>query len=142
MPENALFYYSYLPYFDCYPNHQQRHTHSKVFGRLDYQSRISIGNHTLDDAGDCVPLNPVFTQGAHYNHYPFRSRDQMAAKIKRQAEMFRPIDPNYRLCLIQDAIDDQGLAMVNKLWKEIENAGPGKVPAWISGDAVSIQGMP
>lgn len=71
------FFYSQIRYKNIMPNGQYwfEPEHKKVYGRLNPDWNISIGNHEIEG------VNPTFLDiGAHLNHYQYRSYDQFKRK--------------------------------------------------------------
>jgi len=86
--------------------------HKKVFGRLDPDWNISIGNHEIEGVGATLP-----DYGAYLNHYQYRSYEQFKRKkitffkaFMRAGYYDHPFVQQYRL------FQKHGEAYLEQMW--------------------------
>jgi hypothetical protein len=89
--------------------------HKKVFGRLDPDWNISIGNHEIEGVGATLP-----DYGAYLNHYQYRSYEQFKRKkitffkaFEKADYLDHPFVQQYRL------YQKHGEAYLEQMWDNL-----------------------
>jgi hypothetical protein len=93
---------------------------------------ISIGNHLVTNTGD---WDKASVPGLHYDHYPFRTKEQMVRKITSHGTAFMNMgmhDAHY--AALYRAMQSGGQAWIDAHWKELCGRGIDKeiqAPKWL-----------
>ena len=134
--------YQSLPYWWCevpYLNHWpgggatwQEPQGKAILGKAHQDMDISIGNHLVTNTGD---WGKASVPGVHYDHYPFRTKDQMVRKITSHGTAFMNMgmhDAHY--AALYRAMQAGGQAWIDAHWKELCERGIDKEvqpPKWL-----------
>jgi hypothetical protein len=93
---------------------------------------ISIGNHLVTNTGD---WDKTSVPGVHYDHYPFRTKEQMVQKITSHGTAFINMgmhDAHYPQ--LYRAMQAGGQAWIDAHWDELCGRGIDKeiqAPKWL-----------
>jgi hypothetical protein len=134
--------YSSIPYWWCevpYLNHWpgggttwQDPQGKAILGRAHIDMDISIGNHVVTNRGD---WGKAAVPGVHYDHYPFRSKEQMLQKITSHGSAFINMGlHDHHYPQLYRAMQAGGQAWIDAHWKELCERGINKEiqpPKWL-----------
>ena len=134
--------YPSLPYWWCevpYLNHWpgsgkswQDPQGKAILGHAHQEMDISIGNHTITNVG---MWGKAAMNGVHYDHYPFRSKDQMVQKITSHGMAFINMGlHDHHYPQLYRAMQAGGQAWIDVHWKELCERGIDKevqAPKWL-----------
>lgn len=134
--------YSSIPYWWCeipYLNHWpgggttwQDPQGKAILGRAHIGMDISIGNHIVTNKGD---WGKAATLGVHYDHYPFRSKEQMVQKITSHGQAFINMGlHDHHYPQLYRAMQAGGQAWIDAHWEELCERGIDKeikMPKWL-----------
>lgn len=103
-----------------------------ILGRAHIGMDISIGNHVVTNTGG---WGKAATLGVHYDHYPFRSKEQMVQKITSHGSAFinMGLHDHHYPTLYRD-MQAGGQAWIDAHWKELCERGIDKEiqpPKWL-----------
>lgn len=103
-----------------------------ILGRAHIGMDISIGNHIVTNKGD---WGKAATLGVHYDHYPFRSKEQMVQKITSHGQAFINMGlHDHHYPQLYKAMQAGGQAWIDAHWKELCERGIDKEvkkPKWL-----------
>jgi len=103
-----------------------------ILGRAHIGMDISIGNHLVTNTGN---WGKAAISGVHYDHYPFRTKEQMVRKITSHGTAFINMGlHDHHYPTLYRAMQAGGQAWIDAHWKELCGRGIDKeiqAPKWL-----------